>query len=87
MTLGTMAVDHEIRLDYDKLRKDRLQKTREQMEIDGLGALLVFDPDNIRYITSTKLGEWVTNKLARYCLLAKGQEPILFEIGSAIRTK
>ncbi len=87
MTLGTMAVDHEMRINYDKLRKDRLQKAREQMEKDGLGALLVFDPDNVRYITSTKLGEWVTNKLARYCLLAREQEPILFEIGSAIRTK
>lgn len=87
MTLGTMAVDHEIRIDYDKLRKDRLQKTREQMAKDNLGALLVYDPDNIRYITSTKLGEWTSNKLGRYCLLARGQEPILFEIGSAMRTK
>ena len=30
MTLVTMAVDHEQRIDYDKLRKDRLEKTREQ---------------------------------------------------------
>lgn len=87
MTLGIMAVDHELRIDYDKLRKDRLQKTREQMEKDGLGALLVYDPDNVRYITSTKLGEWANNKLGRYCLLVRGQEPILFEIGSAIGTK
>lgn len=87
MTLGTMAVDHEMRIDYDKLRGDRLQKTREQMAKDNLGALLVYDPDNIRYITSTKLGEWTSNKLGRYCLLARDQEPILFEIGSAMRTK
>ncbi|MGI6667954.1 MAG: M24 family metallopeptidase [Acetivibrionales bacterium] len=87
MTLGTMAVDHELRIDFDKLRKDRLEKTRRQMEKDGLGALLVFDPDNVRYITSTKLGEWVNNKLNRYTLLAKGHDPILFEIGSAIETK
>ncbi len=87
MTLGTMAVDHEIRIDYDKLRKDRLQKSRDQMAKDGLGALLVYDPDNVRYITSTKLGEWTTNKLGRYCLLPRGQDPILFEIGSAVRTK
>ncbi|TCW25963.1 aminopeptidase P family N-terminal domain-containing protein, partial [Christensenella hongkongensis] len=56
MTLGTMAVDHEQRIDYDKLRKDRLEKTREQMKKDGLGAVLLFDPDNVRYVTSTKLG-------------------------------
>lgn len=87
MTLGTMNVDHEMRIDYAKLRRDRLEKSRVQMEKDGLGALLVFDPDNVRYITSTKLGEWTNNKLNRYCLLAKGHEPILFEIGSAIGTK
>jgi Xaa-Pro dipeptidase len=87
MTLGTMAVDHELRIDFDKLRRDRLEKTRVQMEKDGLGAVLVFDPDNVRYITSTKLGEWVNNKLNRYTLLAKGHDPILFEIGSAIGMK
>ena len=77
MTLGTMAVDHEQRIDYDKLRKDRLEKTREQMKKDGLGAVLLFDPDNVRYVTSTKLGEWVNNKLNRYTLLAEGHDPIL----------
>lgn len=87
MTYGTMAVDHEMRIDYDKLRRDRLQKTRDQMEKDGLGALLVYDPDNIRYITGTKLGEWSDNKLARYCLLPRGKDPILFEIGSAVPSK
>ncbi|SDO48611.1 Xaa-Pro dipeptidase [Paenibacillus sp. yr247] len=87
MTYGTMAVDHEMRIDYDKLRKDRLQKTRDQMEKDGLGALLVYDPDNIRYITSTKLGEWSNNKLGRYALLPKGKDPILFEIGSAVPSR
>jgi Xaa-Pro dipeptidase len=87
MTLGTMAVDHELRIDYAKLRVDRLEKSRAQLEKDGLGSLLLFDPDNVRYVTSTKLGEWTNNKLNRYTLLAKGHDPILFEIGSAIGTK
>src|SRR5699024_171127 len=85
--LGTMAVDHEMRIDYAKLRKDRLEKTRRQMERDNLGAILVYEPDNIRYITSVKLGEWSDNKMARYALLPKGQEPILFEIGSAVESR
>lgn len=87
MTLGIMAVDHELRIDYAKLRQERLQKTRVSMQKDNLGALLVYNPDNVRYITSTKLGEWVNNKMNRYCLLAKDRDPILFEIGSAIGTK
>ncbi len=57
MTLGTMATDCEIRIDYDKLRKERLSRANDQLKKDGLGALLCFDPDAIRYITSTRLGE------------------------------
>ena len=87
MTLGTMATDCEIRIDYAKLRKDRRQKMNDQLKKDGLAALLCFDPDTIRYITSTKLNDWTNNKLARSCLLVADQDPILFEVGSAIETK
>ena len=87
MTLGTMATDCEIRIDYDKLRKDRLKKANDQLKKDGLGAILCFDPDAIRYITSTRLNDWTNNKLARACLLVADKEPILYEIGSAIKTK
>ena len=87
MTLGTMATDCEIRIDYEKLRKDRLKKANEQLKKDRLGALLCFDPDSIRYITGTRLNDWTNNKLARACFLAADRKPILYEIGSAIQTK
>lgn len=86
-TLGTMATDCEIRIDYDKLRKDRLRKTQDQVRKDGLGALLAFDHDAIRYITSTKLNDWMNNKLARAALVSANQQPILYEAGSAIEAK
>lgn len=87
MTLGTMATDCEIRIDYEKLRRERLAKANDQLKNDGLGALLCFDPDAIRYVTSTRLNDWTNNKLARACLLVADRDPILYEIGSAIRTK
>jgi Xaa-Pro dipeptidase len=87
MTLGTMATDCEIRIDYEKLRRERLSRANDQLKKDGLGALLCFDADAIRYITSTKLGDWTNNKLARACLLAADKQPILYEIGSAIKAK
>ncbi len=85
--LGTMATDCEIRIDYDKLRKDRLKKMQDQLRKDGLGSLLAFDHDAIRYITSTKLNDWMNNKLARACLVSADQLPILYEAGSAIEAK
>ena len=48
-----------------------------------LGALLVFDVNNIRYITSTKIGEWERDKLSRWALLSRTGEPILWDFGSA----
>jgi Xaa-Pro dipeptidase len=87
MTLGLMAKDCEIRIDYDKLRKDRVRKTNQQMNKDGVATLLVFDQDWIRYITSTKVNDWANNKLLRSALMVAGQEPILYELGSAIAAK
>ncbi len=85
--LGTMATDCEIRIDYDKLRKDRLKKMQDQIRKDKLGAILAFDHDAIRYITSTKLNDWMNNKLARATLVCADQPPILYEAGSAIEAK
>lgn len=87
MTLGLMAKDCEIRIDYDKLRKDRVRKTNEQMTKEGIATLLVFDQDWIRYITSTKVNDWANNKLLRSALMVAGEEPILYELGSAIAAK
>ena len=87
MTLGLMAKDCEIRIDYDKLRKDRVRKTSEQMVKEGIATLLVFDQDWIRYITSTKVNDWANNKLLRSALMVAGEKPILYELGSAIAAK
>ncbi|MEK6712194.1 MAG: Xaa-Pro peptidase family protein [Nitrospinota bacterium] len=87
MTLGLMAKDCEIRIDYDKLRRDRLAKARAQMKKEGLATLLCFDSDWIRYITSTRANDWANNKLLRSALLTEGQEPVLYELGSGIQAK
>ena len=87
MTLGLMEKDCEIRIDYAKLRKDRVRKTREQMKKDGIATLLCFDLDWIRYITGTKANDWANNKLLRSSLLTVDHDPILYELGSAIEAK
>jgi Xaa-Pro aminopeptidase len=81
---GTMGVDFEERVDYRRLHRYRLGRIKAALENSELGALLVFDVNNIRYITSTKIGEWERDKLCRWTLLTRGSnDPILWDFGSA----
>jgi len=87
MTLGSMATDVEQRIDFDALRAYKLQRARDQLEEKDLGALLCLDMDNIRYLSSTHLAEWARDKFLRWCVLPRGGEPVLFELGSAAKVK
>jgi Xaa-Pro aminopeptidase len=81
--LGTMGVDFEERVDYRRLQRYRLARAQAALEASDLGALLVFDVNNIRYLTSTKIGEWERDKLSRWALLPRGGDPIIWDFGSA----
>jgi len=80
---GAMNVDFEERVNFARLHEYRLGRARAALEGSELGALLCFDLNNIRYITSTAIGEWTRDKLSRYVVLARGSEPVLWEFGSA----
>jgi Xaa-Pro aminopeptidase len=81
--LGTMGVDFEERVDYRRLHRYRLGRAQAALEASDLGALLLFDDNNVRYVTSTKIGEWARDKLSRWVLLTRGGDPILWDFGSA----
>jgi Xaa-Pro aminopeptidase len=81
--LGTMGVDFEERVDYRRMHRYRLGRTQQALEKSDLGALLLFDDNNTRYVTSTKIGEWARDKLSRWTLLPRGGDPILWDFGSA----
>ena len=82
---ATRAVDWEQRIDFPQLRRDRLDRAKSALEASDLGAVLLFDPNNIRYVTSTHIGEWARDKNARFALLPRGADPILWDFGSAAR--
>ncbi|MDR7566913.1 MAG: Xaa-Pro peptidase family protein [Armatimonadota bacterium] len=84
-TYGLMGVDWEVRVDYERLRRERLQRAKAFLKRSELGALLCFDMNNIRYITATHIGTWAMDKLVRFCLLPQDDEPILWDFGSAAR--
>jgi Xaa-Pro aminopeptidase len=82
---ATMAVDWEQRVDFDRLRRARLENTKRALAASDLGALLLFDPNNIRYVTSTAIGTWERDKNIRFTLVPRGGDPILWDFGSAAR--
>ncbi|QBI20906.1 aminopeptidase P family protein [Egibacter rhizosphaerae] len=82
---GTMGVDYEERIDYGRLREYRLRRAREALSTSELGAVLVFDPNNVRYLTSTIIGEWARDKMTRFALLPGNAEPVLWDFGSAAK--
>jgi Xaa-Pro dipeptidase len=80
---GITAVDFEERVDFRRLHRYRLGRARQALGNSELGALLVFDNNNIRYLTSTAIGEWARDKMCRFAVLAGGGEPHLWDFGSA----
>jgi Xaa-Pro aminopeptidase len=84
-TYGTMAVDWEQRIDFDRLRRERLARVKELLGRSEIGALLCFDMNNVRYITATHIGTWAQDKISRFTLLPQNDEPILWDFGSAAR--
>jgi Xaa-Pro aminopeptidase len=84
-THGTMAVDWEQRIDFDRLRRERLQRAKDLLAKSEMGAILCFDMNNVRYLTATHIGTWAQDKANRFTLLPQNDEPILWDFGSAAR--
>src|ERR1700746_2210896 len=84
-THGTMAVDWENRIDFDRLRRERLQKAKDLLAKSSMGSLLCFDMNNVRYLTSTQKSTWAKEKANRFTLLPQNDEPILWDFGSAAK--
>jgi Xaa-Pro dipeptidase len=84
-TYGPNAVDWEQRIDFERLRTDRLRSLRDHLDNSELGSLLTFDFSNIRYMTSTHIGTWAMDKLIRFALLPRAGDPVIWDFGSAAK--
>src|SRR5258708_4813886 len=82
---GHTQVDFEERINFRRLHDYRLARVRAALAASGLGALLSFDQHNIRYTTSTVIGEWARDKLTRYSLLTGTGDPYIWDFGSAAK--
>ncbi|NHN61269.1 MULTISPECIES: Xaa-Pro peptidase family protein [Halorussus] len=50
-TRGTMGVDWEERIDFQRMREERKERARERMREAGLGSMLLINDPNVRYVT------------------------------------
>ena len=79
---GGLSTDWKEGINWAAVRAWRLQRAREAMARHGLGALLLFYDENMRYVSSTYTPGW--NRLKpglRYVVLCEGKEPIVYEQG------
>ena len=79
---GIAGLDWQQRVNWERMRNYRLERARERMKAQGLGALLLMYDENVRYVTGTLTPGW--NRLKpglRYAMLCGDDKPVLFEQG------
>jgi len=75
-------------VNLDRMRTERVEKVRKQMKKEGIGAIICFSPDNIKYLVDDS---WVPGgmfggvQLSRNVLMTKTGDPLLFEWGQIHR--
>jgi Xaa-Pro aminopeptidase len=79
---GGLSTDWKEGINWAAVRQWRLQRAHEAMKRHGLGALLLFYDENMRYVSSTLTPGW--NRLKpglRYVVLTEDSPPIVYEQG------
>ena len=77
------GTDWQERVNFDRLRRQRLERVRAKMDKYNLGALILFDGNNIRYVTGYYPGNWKMQIFVRYCVIPRNGDPVLFETAGA----
>ena len=72
-------------IDLNRLRRERVERVRERMKKDGIGAFLCFHPDNIQYLTDVSGGLPRLLPTARNVVFPRTGDPHLFEWGYRYR--
>ena len=79
---GTVGLDWQQRINWERLRTYRLERARDHMKAAGLSALVLMYDENIRYVTSTLTPGWCRLKPGlRYAMLCGDDPPVIFEQG------
>jgi Xaa-Pro dipeptidase len=71
----------EDKVNLERMRRERVERAREQMKKDGIGAYLCFGQGNIKYLTDT-FTTMIYLFFNRNVLFPRTGDPILYEWGS-----
>jgi len=82
---GPFAVDWEDRVDFDRLRRDRIAAVTAALRASGLEALLLWKDENVRYLTSLR-AQLIAGKMTSLngVLLTRDAGPVLLCSGGEI---
>lgn len=78
---GLIGVDWETRIDFDRMRRERLQKAKDALAASEADLLFVFRDDDVRYMTGFRghMGPQPVIDLGMATIvLVKGDDPYLF---------
>ena len=71
---------YETKINFDQMRKYRLNRVKEQLIKHDIGACILFDPINIRYATDTRnMSMYTMHIISRYVFIPAEGPVILFE--------
>jgi Xaa-Pro aminopeptidase len=77
------GADWEARINFERMRQERLARAKAAMEHQDLGAMVLYHGANVRYVTGVYQGMWKYSIFIRYAVLCRDSEPVLFEtVGS-----
>src|SRR5574342_952521 len=83
LAFGAGAVDWQERIDFGRMRQERLTKLQAAMKKNGIAACLLSRTDNIRYATGVRGAPEFAAGL-RYALAFAEYDPIMYELGDRL---
>ncbi len=78
-----MAPFHKSAVNYESMRRYRLERIRKELRAHDYAGIVLFDPPNVRYATDvSNMQVWTLHNLTRYVFIATEGPVILFDYGS-----
>jgi Xaa-Pro aminopeptidase len=86
---GQFQVDYEARIDFNRLRSERVRRTQEAMRKSGTDVLLLWKDENIRYLTSLRaiMIQYRSTTTYGVLLFVEGEPTLLASGGEFSRAK